>query len=279
MAIEIRPLAQDDVPAAVRLKDQVGWNQTAADWEFLLRASPEGCFAAQCEGRVVGTAATIVYQDQVAWVGMVVVDPAHRGQGIGTSLLERAIRYLDDRRTPTAKLDATPHGKPLYEKFGFVAEYPIERWMLARSLARPAPRQPLEDIEDVLSLDREAFGADRSALLRALARRAPHLTLAQREEQRVVGYAFGRRGSRADQLGPWMARSAAVAAALLDEFLNRSGRELVFVDCLVQNPWPLPLLKTRGFELSRPLTRMVRGPNTRPGRPELLGAILGPEFG
>jgi GNAT superfamily N-acetyltransferase len=279
MAIEIRPLGRNDVPAAVRLKDQVGWNQTGADWEFLLQASPEGCFAAQCEGRVVGTAATIVYEKRVAWVGMVVVDPGYRGQGIGTSLLERAIRYLDDRRTPTVKLDATPHGKPLYEKFGFVAEYPIERWMLARSLTRPAPLEPLEEIGDVLSLDREAFGVDRGELLRALAERAPHLTLAKREDRSVVGYAFGRRGSRADQLGPWMARSERVAAALLDEFLNRSERDLIFVDCLVQNPWPLPLLKTRGFEPSRPLTRMVRGPNTRPGRPELLGAILGPEFG
>ena len=279
MVTEIRPLDQEDVPAAVRLKDQVGWNQTAADWEFLLRASPEGCFAAQCEGHVVGTAATIVYEDRVAWVGMVVVDPGHRGQGIGTRLLERAIRHLDDRGAPTIKLDATPHGKPLYEKFGFVAEYPIERWMLARSPAPPAPLAPLGDMEDLLSLDGEAFGVDRGELLRALAQRAPHLTLAQREEQRVVGYAFGRRGSHADHLGPWMARSGRVAGALLDEFLNRSERDLIFVDCLVQNPWPLPLLKARGFELSRPLTRMVRGPNTHPGRPELLGAILGPEFG
>ena len=96
----------------------------------------------------------------------------------------------------------------------------------------------------------------------------------------MEGYAFGRRGSLADHLGPWMARTEDVAATLLDEFLRRSGRELVFVDCMLENPWALPLVKARGFEFSRPLTRMFRGKQQAIlGRPELLCATLGPEFG
>jgi len=39
---------------------------------------------------------------------MVVVEPQHRGQGIGTALLERAIRHLDSRSVRAMKLDATP---------------------------------------------------------------------------------------------------------------------------------------------------------------------------
>ena len=76
-----------------------------------------------------------------------------------------------------------------------------------------------------------------------------------------------------------MANSEDVAAELLDEFLRRSGRELLFLDCMLNNPFALPLVKERGFEFSRPLTRMFRGTNKYPGRPELLCATLGPEFG
>ena len=83
----------------------------------------------------------------------------------------------------------------------------------------------------------------------------------------------------ADHLGPWVALNEDVASTLLDEFLHRSSRELVFVDCLKQNPWAVPLVRTRGFEFSRPLTRMFRGTNRYPGRSELLCAVLGPEFG
>ncbi len=115
------------------------------------------------------------------------------------------------------------------------------------------------EIEDVLRLDREIFGADRSGLLRSLTETAPDFTLVSRETGGIEGYAFGRRGSLADHLGPWMARNEDVAATLLDEFLRRSGRELVFVDCMLENPWALSLVKARGFEFSRPLTRMFRG--------------------
>lgn len=269
----------EDIPEGMRLKDVAGWNQAAVDWERFLSASPQGCFAAEREGHVVGTSATIVYEGRFAWIGMVLVDPQYRGQGIGTALLERAIHYLDSQSVPCMKLDATPQGKPLYEKFGFRSEYDIERWMLKRQLNENAVGKAPVEIEDALRLDREIFGADRSKLLRSLTEAAPNFTLVARQEARVVGYTFGRRGSCADHLGPWMARNEDVATKLLAEFLRRSDRELVFVDCLRRSPWAVLLVKARGFEFSRPLTRMFRGTNKYAGRPELLCAILGPEFG
>jgi GNAT superfamily N-acetyltransferase len=278
--MEIRLMTVNDIPDAMRLKDIAGWNQTAADWERFLAASPEGCFVAEREGRVIGTVTTITYEDKLAWLGMVLVDPEHRGKGLGTGLLERAIQHLDSRGVGCMKLDATPLGKPLYEKLGFVSEYQIERWMLKRQInERRALGQVSVDLEDMLELDRQVFGADKSRLLRSISETDPGFTLAFKSETGIRGYAFGRRGSLADQMGPWAACDENVAAALLDEFLRRSTRDLVFVDCVCGNPWALPLLKVRGFELSRPLTRMFRGTNDVGGKPELLCAILGPEFG
>jgi GNAT superfamily N-acetyltransferase len=272
-------MTRGDIPAAIRLKDGAGWNQTAADWERLLSASPEGCFAAECDGQVVGTVATIIYEGRFAWIGMVIVDPRHRGKGIGTTLLERAIQHLDSRSVPAVKLDATPEGRRLYEQFGFVSEYDIERWALTRPVAKPAGATAFREIEQALELDREVFGADRSALLRSIAAAAPDFVLVTEHDGAVAGYAFGRRGSHADHLGPWVARDEDVAATLLDEFLRRSARELVFIDCVRGNRWAMPLAQAHGFERSRSLTRMVRGTSEFPGRLELLCAILGPEFG
>lgn len=277
--MRLRVMNSEDIPAAVRLKDAAGWNQTAVDWKRFLAASPEGCSVAECDGRVVGTSATIVYEDRFAWIGMIVVDQQHRGQGIGTALLVQAIQYLDSRSVPCMKLDATPEGKPLYKKFGFVSEYDIERWMLNRQSDENVAGKALEEIDDVLQLDREVFGADRGGLLHSLNATTPEFTQVIRQETKINGYALGRHGSRADQLGPWIACNEHVAAKLLDEFLRRSGRELVFVDCVQSNPWVLPLIKARGFEFLRPLTRMFRGINRHAGRPDLLCAILGPEFG
>ncbi|MDP9267193.1 MAG: GNAT family N-acetyltransferase [Acidobacteriota bacterium] len=274
----MRAMTQADIPAAMRMKDEAGWNQTDADWHRLLAAGPEGCFVALLDDTVVGTVTTITYEGKVSWVGMVLVDSAHRGHGIGTGLLERAIAHLDGKRVASIKLDATPAGRPLYEKLGFIPEYQVERWALTRATHERAVNGEPVDLKDVFSLDRDVFGIDRSMLLAWLREAAPELALVSRRGSEIQGYTFGRHGSLADQLGPWVAISEGTAATLLDRFLQESRRR-VFVDCVEETKWSLPLVKSRGFTFSRPLTRMYRGRNDHRGMPNLMGAVLGPEFG
>jgi predicted N-acetyltransferase YhbS len=282
MSLKIRVMTAADIPAGMRLKDVAGWNQTEADWRRFLRSSPEGCFVAESSGEVIGTVTTIVYDGRLAWIGMVLVDPEHRGKGIGTALLERAIDYLDGKGIPCLKLDATPQGRPLYERLGFRAEYEIERCVLEReagaSIRKLGGTDSIE-FESVFKMDREVFGADRSALLRSLASEAPEYVILATEGVAAIGYALGRRGSVADHLGPWVASNGAAAGEILERFLQRSGREIVFVDVVKENTWAPQLVSEKGFRLSRPLTRMYRGQNQNPGLVDRLCAILGPEFG
>jgi GNAT superfamily N-acetyltransferase len=282
-SMQLRVMTRQDIPGGVRLNTVVGWNQTEADWERFLEGSPEGCFVMEDAGKIVGTAATLPFETKFAWVSMVLVDPDYRNQGIGTSLLRRAIEYLDGTAVPTIKLDATPAGKPLYEKLGFVTEYEIDRWILKRSLGREANPNKVslsrETLTDVFDFDRDVFGADRSALLESLNERAPALTHVIRTEGEVKGYAFGRHGLFADHLGPWMARNDRTAETLLMQFLDNSVRETVIVDALRSSRVAGKLLRDNGFSPARPLTRMYRGPNTYRGKPDLLCAIAGPEFG
>ena len=214
---------------------------------------------------------------------MVLVDPEYRNRGIGTQLLERAVQYLDESGIPTLKLDATPLGKPLYEKLGFVGEYEIERWILKRTARRERAtcdtNVPGDQLPEIFALDGDLFGADRSPLLGSLHDRAPDLTLAAARGTQLEGYAFGRRGLFADHLGPWMAGDRETARGLLAEFLRRSSRETVLVDAMKSNLLAGETLRQSGFTVARPLTRMYRGPNAFPGKPHRLAAITGPEFG
>jgi hypothetical protein len=217
---------------------------------------------------------------------MVLVDPEYRTRGIGTQLLRKTVEYLDQRHIPTVKLDATLLGKPLYQKLGFVPEFEIERLVLKRisEAASTAPRSTYThvgkvEMEQVVRMDREVFGANRGFLLRSLFREAPELALTVQEDGAPQGYAFGRRGAFADHLGPWTATSRGSAEVLLQGFLTRSSRETLIVDCVKSNVVACELLSACGFAPSRPLTRMTRGPNTYHGRPDLMCAILGPEFG
>jgi GNAT superfamily N-acetyltransferase len=282
----LRTMTERDVPAGVRLNNLAGWNQTATDWHRFLKASPSGCFVADVDSRVCGTATTISYQDRFAWIGMVLVDPDYRRRGIGTQLLQKTLEYLDQRGIPTLKLDATPQGQPLYAKLGFVPEYQIERWILKRLRGTGTPAHNSccvslieSELLPVLAMDRELFGADRSFLLRSLLDDAPDFAMCISKHGRLHAYAFGRRGFFGDHLGPWIADSRSGAENLLHEFMARSARETLVVDCLPSNPMAIEMVRACGFAQSRILTRMYRGPNTHPGKSAVICAIVGPEFG
>ena len=282
----IRVMTEQDLRSAVRLNTIAGWNQTEVDWRRFLESSPVGCFVVEVAGQVAGTVATICYENRFAWIGMVLVDPDFRNRGLGTRLLHQAIEHLDQLGVATMKLDATPLGRPLYSKLGFVSEYEIERWMLRRPSAtqspRPAAPYPSLDelqMERICESDRGLFGADRSSLLHSLHQFAPGLTCSVWKEGTLGGYVFGRKGLFADHLGPCAANDPQTAEELLQSFLRRSSRETIIVDRLQSNLAFLDSLTNTGFLYSRPLTRMVRGPNSHPGRPESICAILGPEFG
>lgn len=123
--ILIRCMRSGDIAAGMRLKSIAGWNQTERDWKLFLDVNPDGCFVAECDGVVVGTVTTIVYEDRIAWIGMMLVDPVYRRQGIATRLMNHAVAWLG--HDITIKLDATPLGKTVYDRLGFVEEYALCR--------------------------------------------------------------------------------------------------------------------------------------------------------
>jgi GNAT superfamily N-acetyltransferase len=285
--MRIRVMTKRDIPSGLRLSALAGWNQTPDDWHRFLSQSSDGCFVMEDGSKIVGTATTIIYEDRFAWIGMVLVDPECRKQGIGTQLLNKTIEYLDQSQIGTMKLDATPLGKPIYAKLGFVNEYEIERWILKRT--SPATDSSLSHrstslltpmhLDQISKLDKQIFGADRSFLLRSLHEQCPQFSMAVWADGLPQGYCFGRRGLFADHFGPWIASNPSAAEYLLQGFLRQSLRDTLIVDCLKSNSWTLELLNASGFVTVRPLTRMVRGANPYPGQPGSLCAILGPEFG
>ena len=54
------------------------------------------------------------------YLSAVAVDPARRGEGIGTSLLDGSLSVADDDALPAYLESTNPRNVPLYERFGFV---------------------------------------------------------------------------------------------------------------------------------------------------------------
>lgn len=278
--IEIRLLFESDIPSAMGLKEAAGWNQTEADWRRLLRLEPKGCFGAIKDARLVGTTTTTIH-GELAWIGMVLVEPQHRRQGIAAKLMNAALDYLKDK-VETIKLDATALGQPVYEKFGFRAESVVERWSGTASARRETQSSPLMDgdiVRDVLNMDRVAFNADRARLIRALIDEAcVSPVLMRAADGALSGYALARSGTSKTYVGPVVANDPQVAEILMDRTLTALAGRDVYVDLNKECSVDASILPDRGFVKERDLIRMVKGRESTKTSP-LVVAIAGPEVG
>lgn len=258
MPAVLRPLTRSDLEFAHVLSRLAGWNQTRRDWERFLSLAPEGCFLAEKDGQPAGTATTTSYGSALAWIGMVLVHPDFRRQGIGTTLLEGAIRHLrEEKGIACIRLDATPEGRPLYEGLGFRAEWGLRRWVREATGegANPDPGETEGLSEIHLALDRAVFGADRKELLQSLEAGS----IRSRFESNG-SFGFCREGERATYLGPVTAASAASGLDLARDLVTTAPTDRpLFWDLPDPNTAATDLAERLGFRPVRVLTRMWLG--------------------
>jgi GNAT superfamily N-acetyltransferase len=270
----LRRLVASDIPAAMGLSEQAGWNQTGEDWRMLIDLAPEGCLALEVDGELAATTTLLCYGRRLAWIGMVLTKLSYRGQGLARRLLTQALTQADQMRIETVKLDATDQGRPLYEKMGFRCEQAVERW------SRPGSRnssgtKPLVDTppsEDWRIADLHSFGADRSELLERLARRSQPPFLVE------GSYLLTRPGRQTRYLGPSVCDAPGTARALMERALQTAGLQDWSWDLLPKNASAVGIARDLAFTPTRHLQRMVRGKELQ-AMEEAIFAIAGFELG
>lgn len=243
-----------DLPSALALSIEAGWNQVHADWERLVALWPRGCFCLRAADVAVSTTAALSYDSRLAWIGMVLTRQDQRGQGFARRLLEHSLAFLDQAGVESVKLDATDLGRPVYQKMGFVDERKVSRWLRRKSPSSTRPPRMENRLDaETLEMDRKAFGANRGRLLEHMADRNSVFSLPGQ------GYAIVRPGRAAMHFGPCVAETQYDAREILGGVLNKHGREDILWDLADDNEGAVRLAMESGFVRSRKLVRMCRG--------------------
>ena len=253
-------MSPSDLPAAMRLSREAGWNQVEGDWLRFLSIEPEGCFVAESDGVVVGTTVGCTF-GTVAWVAMVLVAPAERGQGVATSLTQHAIEWLEGRGVRTIRLDATPAGQPIYQKLGFDAQYELARYggrlALLERASGAEPASP-DELNELIELDQRVTKTPRAKWLTPLFADWPEAVRVVRRGGEILGFAAARRGVHAIQVGPCVG-DAEAAALLFRDAGRRYGGQAVYIDVPLLNPAAAQQAEAMGLRIQRHLLRMCRG--------------------
>jgi GNAT superfamily N-acetyltransferase len=276
--LQLRRLSPADVDAAVALNAEAGWNQIDADWQYMLSAG-RGMGIEDADGALVATSIVLPYQQRFAWIAMILVTASWQRKGLATMLMTRAI--ADCRAGGwIAGLDATEAGRQVYLPLGFKDIYPIDR-LTAENVTASSDRieqvRPLTEanIDQVVALDRQAFGADRAELLAHLRARQPDLAFIAQDGS---GYILARNGRQATQLGPLIAADETTAQALVAAALARVDGT-VFLDLVSRHTSLRAWLDERGFTRQRGYMRMLLDAGEALDDPERVFLLAGPELG
>ena len=269
--LRIRPLRHGDIPVAIKLCDQERWQVTRTDLERILRLDPMSSFLAYDGTRRLGLATSTSYGKRLAWIGNVIVDRQYRGRAIGRELVQYTLRYLKRRSIRHIALYCFEKNLRFYERLGFMREATFAR--LARK-GKPTnfqiPAQNLNytyRLKELASIDRRAFGADRSKLLRFVIGDKTGFWIVRSKGSRIKSCMMVRKYEDMCEFGPWNSLSCSKdeLSGMLRQALNEANDRPVEISVLRSNSVILRLLGDNAFRVLKKGYRMFYGERPRLG--------------
>ena len=275
MTYAIRNLTLAEVQTAVDWAAAEGWNPGLQDAACFYAADPTGFWGGFVGEDLVATLAAVKYGEGFGFIGLYIVKPGFRGQGLGMALWNAGMASLEGRKVG---LDGVPAQQANYGRSGFVLAHNNIRFAgtVATALT-PAQAElavdegivPLAGLPDqmVLDYDRPFFPDDRQEFLRHWVRQpgAVALGLLRGGGQDslaggLAGYGVLRPCLTGYKIGPLVADTADGAERIFKALARRvAPGAAVFLDVPAVNTAALALAQRHGMQAAFETARMYTG--------------------
>lgn len=214
------------------LSISVGWPHRAEDWQ-LLREMGEGIAAQDEIERVVGTAMWFPFGSGFATVGMMITSPRLQAHGAGRWIMNNVLERIGSH---SLGLIATRAARRLYVSLGFAPArlvYQCQGEVVAPTSALLPTGEILRnivpaDLARIVELDRDAYGADRSALLARLLDLSKGVALLR--DDRIQAFALCRPFGRGHVVGPVVAKTDDDAIAVTAPHVSEHAGQFLRLD-------------------------------------------------
>lgn len=248
-----------------------GWNPGLDDARAFYATDPQGFFVADLGEGPVAAISVVNHTDDIAFLGLYLCLPDHRGEGIGFGLWQHALPHAGDR---VVGLDGVPDQQDNYRKSGFVATGETYRFEgdIPANTAAPIRRASPADAQALIDLDAAATGYAKPAFLdHWLANTPDRETFVLAEGEGVQGFATIRRCRLGAKIGPFTARDMATAEALLTGLAARWPDRPLILDVPGDQKDLTAFCQSMGMTAVFNTARMYRGSAPTPG-PFITGA-------
>jgi ribosomal protein S18 acetylase RimI-like enzyme len=257
-------MRRDEIEFAIDLAAREGWNPGLHDANGFFEADSGGFLIAEVDGEPAGCLSAVSYGGHFGFIGLYIVVPQWRGQGIGLRLWKRGLERLAGH---LVGLDGVPAQQDNYRKSGFTLAWRNVRYAgVARDAATPQRERaefvPLADVDFALLCadDRRVFPAPRERFLRAWITMPDAIGLASLHDGRLAGWGVIRRCRDGHKIGPLVADAPAVASSLYRALCDRvDGGDAVYLDVPLRNADAVALAERHRMQSVFETARMYTG--------------------
>ncbi|TRO49978.1 GNAT family N-acetyltransferase [Candidatus Bathyarchaeota archaeon] len=259
----VEKMEADDVPFAVQLSNTMNWNMKPADFKFMMKLEPDGCFVLFNDQLRLGIATSISF-GKAGWFGNLVVKEESRREGAGKLLTMHAVNYLKKIGVKTVGLFAYPHLVNFYKKVGFKSD--IDFIVLKGNSTISKPQDILaqakkRDVSEIIAFDKQCFGADRRKLLEPILFDPNNLCYISTEKGSINGYIVAKVSGKTAEVGPLIcsANRGEETVLLLETILSRLNGVEIFIYIPKKEAELLKILTRAGLKEDFYVIRMFLG--------------------
>lgn len=272
----IGPMTRDEAARLIDWAAAEGWNPGLGDLDAAWAYDPEAFIALRRGTGLAGGGAILRYGVAAGFMGLFILHPDYRRQGLGRILWHERLRRLRARLTPDAPIgmDGVFDMVPFYAAGGFRL---LHRDLRYEGLAAGQPDRQAVALEGIDFAALEAFDArifqvPRGAFLRRWLAQPGGIGLALNDPAALRGYGFLRPCRDGYKLGPVFADDPDSAARLIGSLCAQVPGARVQLDIPEPNQDALRIAQGLGWREAFGCARMVHGGT---GAPMPTGAIYG----
>jgi GNAT superfamily N-acetyltransferase len=255
----IRTMSRAELDRAVDWAAVEGWNPGLGDADAFYAADPAGFFVGLLAGEPVASISLVAYDTQFSFLGLYIVQPAHRGKGLGLKLWQEA---LARHGTPLVGLDGVVAQQENYKKSGFQLAYRNIRYRGVVAGKRSARLVAADTVpfDRLLAYDCEFFPAARSGFLSRWIKPADGKALVAIDDGRLTGFGVIRACLEGLKIGPLYAESERTAEELLIALAETARGDTIYLDVPSPNAAATRLAERYGMKPVFETARMYTGP-------------------
>ncbi len=255
----IDPMMPHEAQIAIDWAGKEGWNPGLHDAACFYACNPTGMFVGKVNQQPVAVASSVIYDNDFAFFGLLIVDEKHRDCGYSMAITNKRLEYIGQRN---AGLDGVVEMQHAYAKNGFHYAHRNMRYhiqgfknetILKNKKIVDLTNLPLQTVFDY---DCKHFPAPRPAFLSAWINQADCEAIGYVENNQLIGYGVLRKCWKGYKIGPLFADNQKVAEVIFTYFCHQGAGEEIYFDITELNPHAKDLVQHYNMDMVFETARM-----------------------